>query len=149
MSARDILRAAISKRDEIAAEIAATPRSSANMERRLAEADLAVSDAALTEFRSERDEAHASALEIIASIVPLMARLVAADRIRRALVGDHYRLDATLHPPIELWSGEIAAHAFAQGVPERLRPDAFAETIEAEAEKIAAKALASLKGSPK
>jgi len=118
------------------------------LEGRLAEAELALSDAALSAFRADRDEAHAAALEVIASLAPLMARLVAADRVRRALVGDRYRLNATRHPPIELWSGEIVTRAFVKAVPDRLRPDAFAETIEAVAENMAAKALASLKGNP-
>jgi hypothetical protein len=119
------------------------------LEGRLAEAELATSEAALTAFRAERDEARAAALEVIASLVPFMARLVAADRVRRTLVGDRYHLNATRHPPIELWSGEIVARAFAKSVPDRLRPEAFAETIEAAAEKMATEALASLKGSPK
>lgn len=216
MSARDSLRAAISKRDNIAAEIAAAHAKAADMlaaadtaeaeaaeiehasidreaaalvsgidrpgqagdeerridrlrkkgraakraaelerasfgqlQARLAEAELAVADAALTAFRAERDEAHAAALEVIARVVPFMARLVAADHVRRALVGDRYRFNATQHPPIELWSGEIVARAFAKAVPDRLRPEGFAETIEAAAENMAAEALASLKGNPK
>lgn len=149
MSARDSLRAAISERDSIAAEIAAAPRRSTELEGRFADAELAVSDAALAAFRADRDEAQASALEVIASLAPLMARLAAADRVRRELVGDHYRLDTARHPPIELWSGEIVAHTFAKALPDRLRPEAFTEIIEAEAENIAAEALASLKGNPR
>jgi hypothetical protein len=119
------------------------------LEGRLADAELALSDSTLTAFRADRDEAHATALEVIASLVPFMARLVAADRVRRALVGDRYRLNATRHPPIELWSGELVARAFANAVPDRLRPEAFVETIEAAAENMATEAMALLKGSPK
>ncbi|RUU14450.1 hypothetical protein EOD23_00960 [Mesorhizobium sp. USDA-HM6] len=145
MSALDGLRAAISKRDRITAEIAAARTTTAD----LAEAELAVSDAALAAFRADRDEARAAAFEIIASLVPVMARLVAADHVRRALVGERYRFDATRHPPVELWSGEIVARSLANAVPDRFRPEAFTETIEAAASGMAANALASLKGNPK
>lgn len=112
-------------------------------------ADVAIADVVLADFRADRDGARAATLEIVASLVPHLARLVAADHVRRTFIGDRYRFNATDHPPAELWSGEIVARAFAKAVPDRLRPEGFAETIDAVAKSIAADTLESLKGKAK
>jgi hypothetical protein len=108
-------------------------------------ADVAISDVVLADFRANRDGARVAALEIVASLVPHLARLVAADHVRRTFIGDRYRFEATDHPPAELWSGEIVARAFAKALPDRLRPEGFAETIDAVAKSIAAETLELLK----
>lgn len=116
------------------------------LQEKLGKADTAVSDAALTDFRVERDAAVTDAIEAIASLRPTLARLIAAERVRRRLIGDRFTFDARHHDPRQLWSGEHVAAKFLDSIPSRLLPDGFPAAVTATAERIAAEMLAALKG---
>lgn len=120
-----------------------------NIEARLVEAHQQAVDATLTAFRMERDAAQTAALETFASLSLPLAQLAAADRVRRGLVGDRYRFDASENPPGELWSGEYVVKTLLAALPARLSPDGITETVTALAESVAAETLASLKGDVK
>jgi hypothetical protein len=105
------------------------------------DAEQAKIDEALTAFRTARDTALREVVDGIARLTLPLARLVAADRIRRELIGDHYRFNAISNPPHELWSGEYVVKLFLAALPDRLTPEDFFEDIAIVAEQRVATAL--------
>ena len=103
-----------------------------------------VTSATLGFMRAARDEARADLLAAFSGVVEPLAHMIASDLVRQRLIGDRYSFDPREHNPAELWSGAILADSLVKGVPPRLKPDDFAETIKSRAEEIEAEIIKDL-----
>lgn len=80
----------------------------------------------------------------LAALAPAFARLVAADQLRSATIGDRFTLPDGCSPPI---GGVPLFRSFAKGVPERLRPPELTETaLFAAAHEISREIIVYIKG---
>lgn len=125
--AAKVKRAAAEKARALAVEVAAG----------IPAAQAAVTSATLGFMRGARDEARADLTTAINAAVEPLARMIAADLVRQRLVGDRYSFDPREHDPADLWSGGVLAEKLLKGIPQRLRPENFAEAIRNRAEEIA------------
>lgn len=100
-------------------------------------AQAAATSATLGLMRATRDKARADLAAALNAAAEPLARMIAADLVRQRLVGDRYSFDPREHDPADLWSGAVLAENLVKGIPPRLRPEGFAESIRNRAEEIA------------
>ena len=67
----------------------------------------------------------AEAREKLSELLPVAARLIAADQLRLALIGERFPMPRDRIPPFR---GLSLVRAFVEAIPERLLPPALAET---------------------
>ena len=108
-------------------------------------AQVAVTSATLGFSREFRDEARAELLIAFSGVVEPLAMIIAADLVRLHIIGERYSFDPREHDPSELWSGAVLVEKFVKGIPPRLRPKNFAETIRERAEEFAADIIRNVK----
>jgi len=120
-------------------------------QQRIADADSAVAAPQLAFTAPVLDlvcEAQGAAVAEIragmAALAPALARLIAADQIRTATIGERFPLPDGKAPPI---GGLPLFRAFAKALPERFKPAELAETLLFQAaHAISSETIASIKG---
>lgn len=107
------------------------------LERAVEAAEAAITNAQLHVFRADRDTALVEVLVATESLGAAHARLLAADLILDAVVGQRFSFDPGEHPPSELWRPRPLIAQMVGAIPARFRQADFGETIARAAEAIA------------
>lgn len=107
------------------------------LERELKAGEVAVTGAWLGNFRHNRDAGHRDVQAAVDRLGEALARLLAADLILDAAVGERFAFDPNEHPPADLWRPRPLIAALVGAIPARFRPADFGETIARSAEAIA------------
>lgn len=105
--------------------------------RDLKAAEAAFTNARLHVYRPDRDAALAEVRATVETLGGALARLLAADLVLAAAVGEWFAFNPGEHPPAELWRPRPLIASFVGAIPARFRPADFGETIARAAEALA------------